>query len=216
MKPRLQKIAIALAALVAIAGTGAAAAQDNVVKLGVSEYTTHSQTNGVTGIGVPPGADAKTGDATTVILTYERMLTPNIGVELVLGLPPRVKSNAAGSVAFLGDDVLSAKNVSPTLFVAYHFGETGDTWRPYLGAGINYTRFVDIQSKLASDVKMSDSTGWAVQAGIDYALTKEWGLFASVAALKVKTKVVASGATVLQTTIDLRPVVYSFGVAYRF
>lgn len=216
MKPRLQKSAIALAALVATAGTGAASAQDNTVKLGVSQYTTHSQTNGVTGIGVPPGADAKTGDATTVILTYERMVTPNIGVELVLGLPPRIKANATGSVAFLGDDVLSAKNVSPTLFVAYHFGETGDIWRPYLGAGINYTRFVDIQSKLASDVKMSDSTGWAVQAGIDYALTKEWGLFASVAALKVKTKVVASGATVLQTTIDLRPVVYSFGVAYRF
>ena len=65
-------------------------------------------------------------------------------------------------------------------------------------------------------MKMSDSTGWAVQAGIDYALTKEWGLFASVAALKVKTKVVASGATVLQTTIDFRPVVYSLGVGYRF
>jgi len=213
MKSILHKIAIALAAT---ACAGAASAQVNIVKLGVTEYTTHSQSNGVTGIGVPPGADAKTTDATTVILTYERMVTPNIGVELVLGLPPRIKANAAGSVAFLGDDVLSAKNVSPTLFVAYHFGDAGDTWRPYLGAGINYTRFVGIQSRLATDVKMSDSTGWAVQAGIDYALTPEWGVFASVAALKVKTKVVASGATVLQTTIDFRPVVYSVGVAYRF
>ena len=217
MTPRQQKTAIALAAMVAtVAMPGAASAQDNILKFGVSEYTTHSQTNGVTGLGVQPGADAKTGDATTVILTYERMFTPNIGVELVVGLPPRIHSSAAGSVAFLGDDVLSAKNVSPTLFVAYHFGEPGNTWRPYLGAGINYTRFVGIQSTLASDVKMSDSTGWAVQAGIDYALTKEWGLFASVAALQVKTKVVASGPTVLQTTIDLRPVVYSLGVAYRF
>lgn len=216
MKPTFQKIAVALGALVAIAGAGAALAQDNIVKFGVSQYTTHSQTNGVTGVGIPPRADATTGDATTVILTYERMLTPNIGVELVLGLPPRIKANAAGSVAFLGDDVLSAKNVSPTLFVAYHFGETGDVWRPYLGAGINYSRFVGIQSKLSSDVKMSDSTGWAVQAGIDYALTKEWGLFASVAALRVKSKVVAAGATVLQTTIDFRPIVYSLGVGYRF
>lgn len=213
MTPRLHEIAIALAAT---ACATAASAQANIVKFGVSQYTTHSQTNGVTGIGVPPGADAKTGDATTVILTYERMLTPNIGVELVLGVPPRIRADARGSVAFLGDDVLSAKNVSPTVFVAYHFGDTGDTWRPYLGAGINYTRFVGIQSRLASDVKMSDSTGWAVQAGIDYALTSEWGLFASVAALKVKTNVVASGATVLQTTIDFRPVVYSLGVAYRF
>ena len=213
MKPRLQEITIALASTVC---AGAASAQANVVKFGVSQYTTNSQSNGVTGVGVPPGADVKTGDATTVILTYERMLTPNIGVELVLGLPPRIKANAAGSVAFLGDDVLSAQNASPTLFLAYHFGETGSIWRPYLGVGINYTKFVGIQSKLASDVKMSDSTGWAVQGGIDYALTREWGLFASVSALKVRTKVVASGATVLQTTIDFRPVVYSFGVGYRF
>jgi len=27
---------------------------------------------------------------------------------------------------------------------------------------------------------------------------------------------VASGATVLQTTIDFRPIVYSFGTIYRF
>ena len=92
------------------------------------------------------------------------------------------------------------------------------TWEmgPYLGAGVNYTKFVRIKSTLADDVKMSDSTGWAVQGGIDYALNKEWSLFASVAALKVKSKVVASGATVLQTSIEFRPIVYSLGVAYHF
>lgn len=213
MNSKLQTLALAAAALLA---AGTASAQDNLVKIGLTEYTTHSSTNGVTGIGVPPGADAQTGNATTVILVYERLFTPNVGVEFVLGIPPRVKSKATGSVAFLGDDVLSAKNVAPTLFLNYHFGAPGDTWRPYLGAGINYTRFVGIESKLAPDVKMSDSTGWAAQAGIDYALNKEWSLFASVAALKVKSKVVASGATVLQTTIDFRPIVYSFGTAYRF
>jgi outer membrane protein len=213
MKSRLQSLATALATMLA---TGAASAQGNVVKFGISEYTTHSQTNGVTGIGVPPGADAETGNATTMNLVYERMLTPNVGVELALGIPPRIKAKATGSVAFLGDDVLSAKNVSPTLFLTYHFGAPGDTWRPYFGAGINYTRFVSIKSKLAPDVKMSDSTGWAALAGIDYALNKEWGLFASVDVMKVKSKLVASGTTVLQTTIDFRPVVYSFGMAYRF
>ena len=85
-----------------------------------------------------------------------------------------------------------------------------------MGGGINYTKFTNIKSKLATDVEMSDSTGWAVQAGVDYALNKEWGLFASVAALKVKSKLVASGTTVLQTTIDFRPIVYSFGASYKF
>jgi outer membrane protein len=213
MKTTLQSLVVALVATLA---AGAASAQNNVFKLGVTEYTTHSRTNGVTGIGVPPGADAETGDATTVIFVYERMLTPNIGAELVLGIPPRIKAKATGSVAFLGDDVLSAKNFAPTFLVNYHFGAPGDTFRPYVGAGINYTKFQNVQSKLATDVKMGDSTGWAVQAGLDYAMNKDWGLFASVAALKVKSKLVASGTTVLQTTIDFRPIVYSAGVSYKF
>ena len=213
MTSRLQSFAVALAGL---ALAGAAAAQDNVLKVGITEYTTHSSSNGVTGIGVPPGADAKTGNASTLIVVYERLFAPNLGAEIVLGIPPRIKAKGAGSVAFLGDDVLSAKNVAPTVLVNYHFGAPGDTLRPYLGAGFNYTKFVSAKSKLATDVKLGDSFGWAVQAGVDYALNKDWGLFASVAALKVKSKVVATGATVLTTTIDFRPITYQAGVSYRF
>ena len=217
MTSRLPMLAVALAAMLA---AGAASAQDtfrqNVVKFGVSEYTTNSKTNGVSGIGVPAGADAETGNATTVIAVYERLITPNLGIELVLGVPPRIQADAKGSVAFLGEDILSARNVSPTLLVLYHFGQPGDKFRPSLGAGINYTRFSDIKSRIAPKVEMSDSTGLALQAGMDYALNKDWGLFASVAALQVKSKVVASGTTVLQSEIDFRPVVYSFGATYKF
>ena len=195
---------------------GAAQAQDNSVKFGVARYTTHSSSTGVVGIGVPPGADAETGDATTVLFEYERLIAPNWGIELALGIPPKIKAKATGSVAFLGDDVLSAKNVTPTLFVNYHFASPGDTWRPYLGLGINYTKFVSVESKLAPDVKLSDSVGPAVKVGLEYALSKEWSLFGSVTALKVKSDLVASGSTVLTTTIDFRPIVYSFGAAYKF
>ena len=215
MTSTINPIAVALAAT-AISAAGNAAAQDNVVKVGLTEYTTHSRTNGVTGIGVPAGADATSGNATTVILVYERMATENIGVELVLGIPPRVRADAAGTVAFLGSDILSAKNLGPTLLVNYHFGQPGDALRPYVGAGVNYTKFIGIRSRLAPDVQMSSSTGWAAQAGVDYALNNEWSVFASVAVLRVKSNVVASGSTVLQTSIDFRPIVYTFGTAYRF
>ena len=213
MNTSLRSLAVAVAA---VSATGVATAQNTVLKIGIADYTTHSKTNGVTGIGVPAGADAQTGDAVTVLFEIERYLTPNWGIELALGLPPRVKAKATGSVAFLGDDILSAKNVTPTLFVNYHFGAAGDRWRPYIGIGINYTRFVGIQSRLASDVRMSDSVGPAGKVGLEYVLSRQWSLFGSVTALRVKTDLVASGSTVLQTTIDLRPVVYSFGAAYRF
>jgi len=206
---------LALAAALASAAP-AALAQDNVLKVGGTFYQTHSRTDGLSGIGVPAGADADVGNATTVIFTYERLFTPNLGVEFVIGIPPTIKAKATGSVAFLGDDVLSAKNLAPTVLLNYHFGAPGDTWRPYLGAGMNYTRFISIKSKLASDVKMGDSYGYAVQAGINYALTKDVALFASIAKLDVKSKLVATGATVLTTKSDFRPIVYSAGVAYQF
>ncbi len=207
--------ALCVGAALALA-SGATWAQDNAVKTGVVYYTTHSKTDGIQGVGVPPGAEAETGNAVTLLFTYERMLTPNFGAEIVIGVPPKISAKATGSVAFLGDDVLSARNVSPTLLLNYHFGALGDTWRPYVGVGINYTRFVSIESTLANSVEMSDSWGPAAQIGIDYALSRDWSLFASVAALKVKSDLVAVGATVLTTTIDFRPITYSFGVAYKF
>jgi outer membrane protein len=215
MTPSTFQACLAALAL-AVPCVAAAQSQQNIFKFGVIEYTTHSKTNGISGAGVPPGADAQTGNAATLLLTYERLFNPNLGLEFVLGVPPKIKAKATGTVAFLGDDVLSAKNVAPTLILNYHFGDEGMALRPYLGAGINYTKFVSIKSKLADDVKMSDSTGLVLQAGLEYALTKEWGLFASVAKLNTKSKLVASGTTVLTTTIDFRPITYSFGAAYKF
>ena len=204
---------LGLLALAAVAG--AAQAQDSIVKFGATRYDVHSKTDGITGIGIPPGADATIGSANTVIFTGERIVYDNVGIELVLGVPPKIKAKATGSVAFLGE-VLEAKNVAPTLLANYHFGQPGDRLRPYLGLGVNYTKFTGISSPYGWQVSLSDSWGWAAQGGIDYAIDKNWGLFASVAALKVKSDLVATGANVIQTTIDFRPLVYSAGVSYRF
>lgn len=213
MNTRLPLLALGAALTL---GTTAAQAQLNIAKAGAILYQPHSKTTGIQGIGIPPGADAEVGSATTLLLTYERMIDKNLGVELVIGIPPRIKAKATGTVAFLGDDILSAKNVAPTLILNYHFGQAGDTLRPYLGIGVNYTRFTGIKSKLAPSVEMSDSVGPVVQAGIDYAIDKQWGLFGSIAKVRVKSDLVAVASTVLTTTIDFRPVTYSVGVSYRF
>lgn len=204
-----------LCSLLALAAAAPAFAQDNVFKLGLTRYDTHAKVSNLSGIGLPAGADVAVGDATTVIFVGERMLTPNVGVELVIGVPPKIKSSGAGSVAFLGE-LLTAKNAAPTLLANWHFGQPGQPLRPYVGLGVNYTRFVGITNPYGWNVSLSDSWGPVVQAGVDYALSDRWGLFASVAAVKVKSDLVAVGATVIQATIDFRPLVYSAGVSYRF
>jgi outer membrane protein len=208
-------ILVAAASLLAFTAAPALA-QVNVFKAGAILYQTNSKTTGIKGIGIPPGADADTGDATTLLLTYERMIRPDLGVELVLGIPPKITARATGTVAFLGDNILSARNVAPTVLLNYHFGSPGDTWRPYVGIGVNYTRFTSIKSPLAPKVEMSDSVGAAIQLGIDYAISPQWGVFASVAKVQVKSDLVATASTVLTTTIDFRPTTYSLGLSYKF
>lgn len=200
----------------ALLSVGAAQAADNVVKASVSYYDTTGSADGLRGIGVPPGADANINGAWTAIFTYERMFTPNIGLEFVFGVPPKMTADAAGSVAFLGNDILSAKVVAPTVLLNYHFGTPADKWRPYVGVGVNYTKFTSVQSRLGWSVQMGDSWGWAAQGGIGYAIDANWGLYASVGYADVKSNVVATSATVLTTTVDFKPFVYSFGVSYGF
>lgn len=217
---RLHRL-LPVAAALALAGTGGLArAQSsdpaNVLKLGATFYDTHSKTNGLSGVGVPAGADAKTTDAWTALFTYERLVMPNLGIELALGVPPRIKADATGSAAFLGNDVLSARSWSPTAFVNYHFFAPGDAFRPYVGLGVNYTHFSDVRTRIGDRAELGDSWGWAAQGGLDWQFSRNWGAFASVARIDVKSKVVAQGATVLTTTIDFRPWAYSAGVSYRF
>jgi outer membrane protein len=232
---KLTPHAIAVAAVAVLAG-GVAQAQDNIFKIGLIRYDTHSETSGLSAsaagnpIQLPPG-DATTTDATTLLLTYERMLMPNVGLEFVVGIPPEIKANADGNLAAAlrqlgyGTDILSAKNVSPTVLLNYHFGQPGDVWRPYLGAGINYTRFTSIKSSLPTDsISMSSSTGLAIQAGVNYAVDKNWGLFASIARVDTKTDVdavVSAGVlapvpVTIKTSVDLKPWTYAFGAYWAF
>ena len=215
----MNKTIRALAVLALAAGAaGLAQAQDyklNVLKAGITRYDTHSQTNGVTGLGVPPGADANTTDATTAVFIYERMVSPNIGVELVLGIPPKIEGYADGSVDYLGK-VVEARSVAPTLLFNYHFGAPADKFRPYVGLGINYTHFSNRNSPYGWKIHMEDSWGPAAEAGFSYKLDQDWGVVASVAVIKVKSELVGEGAAVIKTTVNYRPVVFTGGVSYSF
>lgn len=215
----MKKTIRALAVMALAAGAaGLAQAQDypvNVFKAGITRYDTHAQTNGVSGLGVPAGADANTTDATTAVFIYERMVSPNIGIELVLGIPPKIEGYADGSVDYLGK-VVEARSVAPTLLFNYHFGQPSDKFRPYVGLGINYTHFAKRKSPYGWKIHMEDSWGPTAEAGFSYKLDKTWGLFASVAVLKVKSELVGEGAAVIKTTVDYRPVVFTGGVSYSF
>ncbi len=139
-----------------------------------------------------------------VDFTY--FVTPNIGVELILGTARHEVTTSAGSLGKLN-------HLPPTVTVQYHFNPTS-TIKPYVGAGVNYTRFynVDLASGLNVD---KNSFGGALQAGVDIAVTKNGYINLDVKKIWIDTTVKsAAGATV--TKLDIDPVVWGIGYGFRF
>lgn len=141
-------------------------------------------------------------------LDFTYMITNNIGAELILGTSRhevKLGSTSLGKVSVL----------PPTLTVQYHFNPQG-TFRPYVGAGVNYTRFYSNDLKLGGnqvDVKQN-SWGPALQVGADYAINKDWYVNVDVKKLYIKTDV-SMGGTGLGT-LKIDPWVYGVGIGTKF
>lgn len=139
-------------------------------------------------------------------------ITPNIATELILTIPQKhtLRSNGAS--------IGSVKHLPPTLTLQYHFNPEG-TFRPYVGAGVNYTIFSGVhfdqavQTALAPSIK-KHSIGLAAQAGFDVMLDKQWSINVDIKKIQMDTDVRSKGASVGKFKID--PLLVGVGVGYRF
>ena len=158
-------------------------------------------------------------------ITY--MITPNWGVELILGYSEhtvKAHKTAAGTIPTLGD-VIDTKVLPPTLLLQYHFAPNSNI-RPYVGAGINYTYFFDekvpsssVLSQSGDDIDLDSSWGFAVQAGVDIAINDDWFFNADVKYIDIDTEAHFSGvnaAVNAKINADIDPFVYGIGVGRRF
>jgi outer membrane protein len=137
--------------------------------------------------------------------------TPHLAAELVLTYPQkhRLYSN--------GTEIATLKHLPPTLSAQYHFDPTG-SFRPYVGAGLNYTNFSSVKfapavvTALHPSVKRN-SFGLALQVGADIAVAKNLVLNLDVKKVQIDTRVYSSGASVGKFKID--PVLIGVGLGWR-
>ena len=79
-----------------------------------------------------------------------------------------------------GQVIATARWLAPTLLLEYMFFSENSKWRPYIGAGVNYTTFYDrdstAQGNAASGgptkLSLTPSVGWAATAGLAYNILK--------------------------------------------
>lgn len=139
-------------------------------------------------------------------------LTPNLALELVLTVPQKhtIYSN--------GSEIGTLKHLPPTLSLQYHF-TNAPGFRPYVGAGLNYTNFSSVeftpavQAALQPTIK-KNSFGLALGAGVDVPVGGGWLLNADIKKVQIKTTVSSFGTEAGSFKVD--PVLYSLGFGKRF
>ena len=128
----------------------------------------------------------------------------NMAVELVLTVPQ--KHTLSSSTSVMG----TLKHLPPTLMAQYHFDANG--YKPYVGAGINYTRFSSVN--IGSPTIEKDSWGPALQVGVDIPLSGNMYLNIDVKKVLIRTDVFASGVN--QGTFKVDPLLVGMGLGWRF
>lgn len=174
-----------------------------------------------------PGTGLRTSGADTLGLTFTHFLTDNIAVTNVAGVPPTFKvsghgllippgpAGALGSLnlsgAGMNPEIKSVRQWSPAILLQYYFMHAKSRVRPFVGIGVSYNWFSDIQlnstfaqavnnnlgSVLAAGagkpgpttVTAKASSSWApvFNVGATVALTDHIGLLASVTYIPLKT-----------------------------
>jgi outer membrane protein len=203
---------------------------ENSARIGLYSVFYHVSADDLSGPYVPPGANIDARNVQTLYLAYVRRLSPHFDAELTLGYPPLQKTvgkgpATLGSVPYDGQIIATARWIAPTVLLEYMFFSETAKWRPYIGAGVNYTTFYDrnstAQGNAASGgptkLSLTSSVGPAATVGLAYNIHNNWNCYASYSISQVKTKLNADTAGVIRTThISFGPQALVLSVGYSF
>jgi len=156
--------------------------------------------------------DIETAVMPEVDFTY--FLTDNFALELIAAVSPH-DVDAVGTS--LGDaPVGELLLLPPTLTLQYHYPVT-KRFKPYVGAGINVTFFIDedAEGPLVTDIDADTAVAPAVQAGFDYQISGPWMLNLDVKKIFLDTDVSLNNGAIT-ADVDIDPWIFGFGVGYRF
>lgn len=160
-------------------------------------------------------------------LTLDYFLSDVFSVELLVAAP--FSHDIVGTGALAGLPLAETKQLPPTLSLVYHI-DTPGRLRPYLGAGINYTRFFQDNVTTVGNatlgglglrdgnIHLDHSLGLALQGGIDYHLDGDWLLNASLRWIDIDTTATLAftGGRHIEADVALDPLVYTLAVGLHF
>ncbi|AGK58433.1 hypothetical protein HYPDE_33803 [Hyphomicrobium denitrificans 1NES1] len=163
-------------------------------------------------VNIDPAADADVSTEVIPTLTLTHFFTKNVAAELFCCF---ARFEAEGRGSLNGVDLGSFWAFPPIVTLQYHFDPVGG-FKPYVGAGVQYIHYFDGgKSDLGgAKIKLDDSWGFALQAGVDVELGQGWYFNADIKKVWLDTDVSWKDTAKADVTVD--PLIVSVGLGYRF
>ena len=180
-------------------------------------------------VGVAPDESAKIGiiDGDVAIsnalipeLDFTYFFTEHFAAELILGT---AKHDVQAINTLAGDVNLgSVWLLPPTLTAQYHFYTSDQkVFKPYIGAGVNYTLFYNVKSGDVAGVDYDNALGYAAQVGFDLMLDDTFFINVDAKRLFLSTDVTIDASNLapglsIPATVDIDPWLFGMGVGMKF
>jgi outer membrane protein len=197
---------------------------DWIVKAGIANVDPYSSSGPVVIGGVPQaGTGVSVDSGPTAYINIGYAFTDNLVLELLADITSKHDVNATGGLAGLGK-IAEVNTLPPTLTLQWHFSPKGK-FQPYLGAGLNYTTFLDetttgsLNNALGGPSSLSADSSWglALQAGADIMLNEKWFLNLNVYWIDIDTTAsISSPAGPVSVDVQVDPWVYGIGIGTTF
>ena len=235
----MKKLPVAAAALMTVVAalSGPATAYqtgDMIVRAGAAMVDPHVDSDKLKedGAVINPKKTVDVDSNTQFGLTATYMLGDNIGLELLVASPFRheikVKDDNSDATKNLTGKLGHTRQLPPTLTLQYYPMDDGSEFQPYVGLGVNYTKFFKEEltsTRKASrggdykNLELKDSWGVAIQLGTDFRIDDNWSINAAAWYVGIDTTATfksKDGTKKYKVDVDLDPMVYMVGVAYKF
>jgi outer membrane protein len=211
----MYRLTIALLALLAAAPLAAQRRIDVLLDAEGARRTGHNLSF-TPGIRFDP--EFGTGGGAGVGLNF--FMTDRLSIEAkAAALESQLRVRTVGSDFITTAELGRAKIYPLSALLQWHLSEHG-TVRPYLGAGIAHVILHNINRSVgssASGIHFNDPTGLVVDGGLEFHLARRWGIFADARYIPVESQSTATFVgTPSSVTMNVRPLIVSTGVAWRF
>ncbi|QYJ67986.1 OmpW/AlkL family protein [Flavobacterium litorale] len=173
------------------------------------------------------GGDADISTTFVPELDFTYFFTKNIAAELILATTKHDVKTTGSDISAVGGptstdvDLGSVYLLPPTLTLQYHF-LPDEKFRPYAGAGVNYTIFYsEDEGNTVRGIEYDDTFGFALQAGLDVEINDKFFINIDVKKLFLSTDVTVDASNLAEglsipAEVDINPWIIGFGIGMRF